>query len=138
LSIRFQGADYTTYNHSDSYPKGLGLQIVLFAMKYLNNFESIQAFGKKIAQMEWQSTGRGEPAHHPQGGELLHAIATDKIDRVAMDNGLFQTGLDCEFGYTLDLDQGVLVFWDLPERVESFPLATISQCAVGVMDCERR
>jgi len=31
-----------------------------------------------------------------------------------------------------------LEFWDLPERAVSFPLATITPCAVGVMDCERR
>ena len=138
LSIRFQGLDYTTYNHSDSYPKGLGLRVILFAMEYLHSLESIQAFGLKIARMEWTCRGRGSGAHNPQGADLLFAIATGKADRVAMDNGLFQTGLDCEFAYILDLDQGVLGFWHLPERVESFRLDTISQCAVDVMDCGRR
>lgn len=138
LSIRFQGLDYTTYNHSDSYPKALGLRIVLFAMEHLRSLEWIHAFGMKIARLDWTCRGRGSGERNPQGGDLLFAIASDKVDRVAMDNSLFQTGLDCEFAYVLDLDQGVLDFWHLPERVESFQLATISQCAVDVMECERR
>jgi len=34
LSFRFNGQDYVTYNHSDSYPKALGAWICRFAQEH--------------------------------------------------------------------------------------------------------
>jgi len=138
LAFRFEGLDYVTYTHSDSYPRGLGRGIVHFAQAHLNGREAIRAFGRKLAALEWLSRPRDARSGCPQGVDLLHAIAAGRVSRIVHDRQLFRTCLDCEFAYILDLDAGVLEFWDLPERAESFPLASISACAVGVMECGRR
>jgi hypothetical protein len=105
LAFRFEGLDYVTYNHSDSFPRALGRRIVHFAQERLNGRE---------------------------------AIAAGKVSRIVHGRQLFRTCLDCEFAYILDLDAGVLEFWELPERAESFPLDSISVCAVDVMESGRR
>jgi hypothetical protein len=138
LAFRFEGLDYVTYNHSDSYPKGLGRGIVHFAQEHLRGRDSIQAFGRKLAALEWLTQPRDTSAGTPQGAELLEAIATGRVRRVVHDPQLSRTCLGCEFAYILDLDAEVLEFWDLPERAETFPLGSICSCAVGVMECERR
>jgi hypothetical protein len=138
LAFRFEGLDYVTYNHSDSYPKALGRGIVHFAQEHLKGPEAIRAFGRKIAALEWVSRPRDARPSCPQGADLLDAIAGGRVRRIVHDSLMFRTGLGCEFAYILDLDAGVLEFWDLPERAESFPLASISSCAVGVMECGRR
>lgn len=140
LAFRFEGRDYVTYNHSDSYPKALGARIIVFAQEHLNGKEAIQAFGRKIAALEWVSPAREARAFRPQGWDLLAAIAGNRITRVLADNDLFHTCMDGEFAYVLDLDKRVLEFWDMPghERVASFPLVSISLCAVDIMECERR
>jgi hypothetical protein len=137
LSFHFQGQDYVTYNHSDSYPKGLGARIVRFAQDHLKGAEAIQAFGRKIAALEWVHQARDARSATPQGADLLAAIAAGKLAKVISNSELFRTCLDCEFAYILDLDAGVLEFWNLPDRVETFPLASISSCAVDIMECER-
>jgi hypothetical protein len=138
LAFRFQGQDYVTYNPSDSYPKALGARIVRFAQEHLNGDEAIQAFGRKLAGLEWVARARDARSACLHGADLLTAIAGARVNRIVRDSRLFQTRMDCEFAYILDLDAGVLEFWDLPERAESFPLASISPCAVGVMECGRR
>lgn len=138
LAFRFKGQDYVTYNHSDSYPAGLGIRVVLFAQGHLKGAEAIQAFGNKIAALDWVTRPWGRRSDCPQGGELLAAIAEDRITRVVQDSHLFRTGLDCEFAYILDLDSEILEFWDLPEKREFFPLASINICMVDTMECERR
>jgi hypothetical protein len=138
LSIRFLGQDYVTYNHSDSYPRCLGARIVHFAQEHLQGAEAIRTFGQKTAALKWDLPAGSARQARIHGGDLLAAIARGEITHVAKDEGLFQTCLDCEFAYILDLDEAVLEFWDLPERAVFFPLASINSCAVGVMDCERR
>ena len=138
LAFRFEGLDYVTYNHSDSYPRALGRGIVHFAEEHLKGREAIRAFGRKLAALEWLSQPRDARSGCPQGAELLEAIAAGKVSRIVHDSQRFRTCMDCEFAYILDLDAGVLEFWDLPERAESFPLAAISACAVGGMESGRR
>jgi hypothetical protein len=140
LSFRFNGQDYVTYNHSDSYPKALGSWICQFAQEHLNSEAAIETFGRKIQALVWVDDAKDRGAARLQGRELLEAIAQGLVRRVAWRNQAFRLCLDCEFAYILDLDAGVLEFWDLTEgdRVEAFALATLTTCAVDVMECARR
>jgi hypothetical protein len=138
LSIRYKGLDYVTYNHSDSYPKHLGALIVHFVQHHLQGEEAIHTFGRKTAALEWVKAAADARSSYPQGGDLLAAIAKGEITRLPTGEDLFRTCLDYEYAYILDLDERVLEFWDLSERIETFPLATLHPCAVGVMECERR
>lgn len=138
LAFRFEGLDYVTYNHSDSYPRALGAEIAKFAQEHLDGEEAIQAFGQKIKAVEWVSRARDARSADLQGGELLAAIAGGRVTRIVHDCQMFQTCMDCEFAYILDLDGGVLEFWDLPERALVYPLASIGPCTVGIMECARR
>jgi hypothetical protein len=134
LGFRFQGQDYVTYNHSDSYPRYLGALIVDFIRDQLGSEEAVQAFGRKIACLDWFS-GDGARSFAIQGRALLDAIAAGAVNRIPRDQTLFQTCLDCEFAYVLDLDQGLLEFWDLPDKVETFRLVSIPFFAETEMEC---
>jgi hypothetical protein len=140
LSFRFEGQDYVTYNHCDSYPKALGTSICLFAQEHLNSKAALESFGQKLQALEWVDGFRKGETTQVQGGALLEAIAKGAVRRIARDNRAFRLCLDCEFAYILDLDEDVMEFWDLVagERVETFTLGSLSLCAVDVMECERR
>ena len=140
LSFHFQGQNYVTYNHSDSYPKALGAWICLFAQEHLNSKASIKSFGQKLQALEWVDGFGQRDTAQLQGGALLEAIAKGKVQRIARDNRAFRLCMDCEFAYILDLDKDVMEFWDLVagEQVETFTLDSLSLCAVDVMECERR
>ena len=137
LAFRFEGQEYVTYNHSDSDPEALGARIVRFAREHLHGREAIQAFGRKLAAVEWIARARGARWFCLQGADLLAAIAGQRVTRIIHHRRLFQPCRDCEFAYLLDLDAGILEFWDLPARAETFPLASISDRAVGIMECGR-
>ena len=138
LGFRVNGQDYITYNHSDSYPQWLGMRVVQFAHDHLHSLEAIQAFGRKIEALGWDLIPREARSAQPQGPELLAAIAEGRVLRVGKGRDLFHTCLDCEFAYVLDLDEGQLEFWDLPDLVATFPLLDANTCNVDVMECERR
>ena len=140
FSFRFNGQDYVTYHPSDSYPEGLGSWLVHFAQRRLATDAEIEAFGTKLEALEWRapSPAQGRPCRGFLGYELLEGIAEGRITWMFQDPDLVRTCLDCEFAYLLDLDAGVLEFWNLPERIASFPLASISSWAVGIMACEQR
>ena len=71
---------------------------------------------------------------------MLEGIAKGEVRRIARDNRAFRLCIDCEFAYILDLDEDVMEFWDLiaGECVKTFPLDSLSPCAVDIMECERR
>ncbi|MGA2083659.1 MAG: hypothetical protein ABSH53_24080 [Holophaga sp.] len=138
LVFRFHGRDYVTYNHHDSYPKGLGAWVVRFAELFLTSEAAIEAFGRKIEALEWVDDFRNRAVTRLQGRDLLAGIVRGEVRRVARENHLFTFGGDREFAYVLDLDAGILEFWDLPDRVRTYPLYHLSSCAVDVMECERR
>jgi len=140
LSFRFNGQDYVTYNHWDSYPKALGTWICRFAQEHLRSDLARKSFGQKIQALEWVEGFGNSEATRLQGRELLEAIAKDEVRQVTRNNQAFRTFLDCEFAYVLDLDAGLMEFWNLVEggQVEAFPLVPISTFAVDVMECARR
>lgn len=140
LSFRFNGQDYVTYNHSDSYPKALGAWICRFAQEHLDSQASIDAFGQRIQALEWVEGDRDREASRLQGRDLLEALANGKVRRVARDNRAFTHSMDCEFAYILDLDAGLMEFRDLVDggKVETFSLVSLTMCAVDVMECARR
>ncbi|BDU71341.1 hypothetical protein [Mesoterricola silvestris] len=140
LAFCFNGRHYVTYNHSDSYPKGLGAGVCRFAAAHLHSPSAIEAFGRKLEALEWVDNARDGEATRLQGGELLAAIAQGEVRRVARENLAFTLGGDREFAYILDLDQGRMEFWDLFDggQAATFDLETLSSCAVDVMECERR
>lgn len=137
LSFRFNGQDYVTYNHSDSYPKGPGAWICRFAQKHLNSESAMGSFGRKVQAVEWVDGFGDREACRLQGLELLEAIGNGEVRRVARNNQAFSLCGDCEFACILDLDAGRMEFWDLVEgdRVVTFPLLSLSTCAVDVMEC---
>jgi len=140
LSFRFNGQDYVTYNHSDSYPKGLGAWVCAFAQEHLGSETAIEAFGHRIQALQWVDNPRDRTATRLQGRDLLEAIARGEVQRVPRNNRAFELCLDCEFAYILDLDAGQMEFWDLVEgeRAASFPLEWLTPLAVDIMECERR
>jgi hypothetical protein len=139
LSFRFKGQDYVTYNHCDSYPEALGAWVCRFAQEHLDSEAAIEQFGLKIQALEWVDDSRDWRTTRLQGKELLEAIVKGEVRRVSRNNRAFRLCLDCEFAYVLDLDAGVMQFWDLVEgeRLEEFSLVSLTTCAVAVMECAR-
>lgn len=137
MTLRHGGRDFITYIHSDAYPRGQGSRIIRFALDHLDSEEAIGRFGGMVARLTWVSRARGPRLTDPQGGDLLAAIARGAATHVHADPEALRTRHDCEFAYVLDLDAGVLEFWELPWRVEAFALESLSSCAVDVMECAR-
>lgn len=140
LSFRFKGQNYVTYNHCDSYPKALGSWVCRFAEEHLNSPASITTFGQKIQTLSWVDYPGDQGATALQGRELLEGIVKGEVLRVARNNQAFSLCHDCEFAYILDLDAGLLEFWDLLDgnRLEVFPLVSLTTCAVDRMEWSRR
>jgi hypothetical protein len=140
LSFRFMGQDYVTYNRWDSQPKDLGAWIAGFAREHLNGEAAIIAFGQKIAALEWVPRVRAGRSFcgQPRGGDLLAGIAKGEVRRLIKEGDFRGLCLDCQFAYILDLDEGVLEFWDLSERIKAFPLVNLNPRGTEVMRCEQQ
>lgn len=132
LALRHGGRDFVTYNHFQSDPEGLGTRIIGFARKHLADRGAIRAFGRKVAAIAWIEAGaRTARAFHPQGADLLEAIAAGEIRSAVCGDDLYRACLECEYAYILDLDEGVLECWDLRDKVRTLPLASDSAHPAG-------
>jgi hypothetical protein len=106
-------------------------------LDHLDSPEAIAAFTRRAARVVWSTGVPGARGARPQGADLLEAILRGDLAQGFADRDPFRMCLDCEFAYVLDLDTEVLEFWELPDRAEAFPLATLSPYAVEEMECAR-
>lgn len=130
LCLRYRGQDHVSFHPSEGGPRALGAAIVRFVRERLQAPGAAQAFGRKAAALS--RCGRGA-APGCRGEALLAAIDRGEPVPLGRDDCLRRLWQECDYAYVLDLDEGALEFWDLRERVATFPLARLGEAAVTVM-----
>jgi len=127
-----------TYVHHDAFPEELGRLVVEFVAKRLKTVGGQEQFRSALAEVTWIED---EMAHVDadsvarygwdgicswygvlrqfQGAVGLHAIADGNL-RHLIDDSDFISAWDCEYAYVLDLDRGVLEFWEGNQNEPTF------------------
>lgn len=127
--FRRNGVDKITYNHSDSYPDGLGCDVVDFCRRHsvgeMNKMydtivlvkEDSKPTKEQIETCE-RYTNLGVSTQSPDDWYCLLRGAQGNLDAYAnglsymIDSGDFiLDSLFCEYGYIINLDKNVLEFW---------------------------
>lgn len=136
LCLRHRGQEFVTYHADGGGPRALGAEIVRFARERLQAPDAARAFGRKAASLS--RSGRGA-APGCRGAALLAAIDRGEPVPLGRADCLKNHWPSCDYAYVLDLDEGALEFWDLRERLATFPLERLGEAAVTVMaDCGPR
>lgn len=121
------------YNHSDSYPSGLGDEVVKFCKKviywplFITNFERVRFVDgdyvptpKEIEEnKKWANLSVSEKKYEDlycllrglQGSPTLNAIYAGEVTLLKDSSDFIKDGLFCEFGYVLNLDALTLEFY---------------------------
>ena len=102
IGFRSNGVDKVTYNHYDSYPTGLGFDL----MKELNKAKMcVKAMRRRFEQIEmWNGK-----CDFTEGGALLKYLETLKMDK---SNNFMEDSLWCEWAYVVNLDDEVLEIYE--------------------------
>jgi hypothetical protein len=128
LGVRIDGQDKLTYNHYDSYPTGLGHEVIcaIRALHNLKSHEWIEEKSRELQLVEWgahpdqeqfefvKSALSGNDSVYPTDWEgLLRGSQGKLIDYLLvgymMDSHEFiNDSLFCEWAYIVNLDTGML------------------------------
>lgn len=131
--FRVDGKDYISYNHFDSYPSGLGVDILAQAKSLIARKGGIEALKKQVRKIRLVTNAtpptpedikRCEPFTDLSVSErstsdwyCLLRKAQGRLDAlvrcgVMMDSSAFLTdSLFCEYAYIINLDDGTLEFY---------------------------
>jgi hypothetical protein len=128
-----------TYNHYDSYPEGLGMDVLEFC-KSINNWEYLKVLAERLMLVDSDSTpqrshkqmyakyadtGVGNQSlddwycllRNIQGAKTLYEITNSNLKHI-IDNHMFLAdSLFCEWAYIIDLDEmGLRVYKGFNEK----------------------
>jgi hypothetical protein len=128
---------YVTYNHFDSYPNGLGKNMVEFCQKVQKesgwetlkkNMKQVKLVSEKSkVPVEWQqkyaeycdTTVSEQTASRwycllrkLQGVGILEAIYSGKVSHMINSFSFLKDSLFCEYAYIINLDTGFLEFYE--------------------------
>jgi hypothetical protein len=150
VGVKLDGKYYVTYNHFDSYPSGLGKEVVEFCQKVVKTHGGIELFcqnmkrvnlvkqsvkaskemQKKYAGYCDESVSSQDSAdwycllRHLQGSSILHEIFAGKVQHMIDSFSFLKDSLFCEYAYIVNLDDKVLEFYEgfNKEKGKSGPL----------------
>jgi hypothetical protein len=136
VGVKVDGKYKVTYNHWDSYPDGLGKEVVEFCQKVHdeNGWETLKKNMKQVslvsdrkkAAVKWQqayseycdtSVSKGTPSdwycllRNLQGVAILEAIYSGKVSHMINSFSFLKDSLFCEYAYIINLDSGYLEFY---------------------------
>lgn len=132
VGFQIDGIIKATYNHSDSYPKELGVEVADFLNQLSTN--DIKTFKEKIKKLRWvyaddlpspsdintyghfadRDVDVCEPTdwygllRETQGVNSLALIFSDALDVLIDSSDFLETSRDCEWGYILNFDECTL------------------------------
>jgi hypothetical protein len=143
-----------TYNHMDSYPEGLGAEVISFVRSHLNTPEKIDNFKNKVLGLRVVKSDEKptpdilnyyedianrtdvsfSPGHDLDRGKLefysllrryqgatgLAAIARGELHHWIDNKAFLNDSLFCEYAYILDLNHGVLEFYEGFQQTDGF------------------
>lgn len=137
--IRKGQKDKLTYNHFDSYPSGLGKDVLRFLHDGLHGLYDLDAFFDKIklvdissvpdeqaidwsikhgfyvsnvsnqSTQDWYCLLRGLQGNFEAYEKLA---STDDVIYMSDDSDFIKASLFCEYAYIINLDENVLEFWE--------------------------
>jgi hypothetical protein len=134
--FKANGKYYVTYNHSDSYAKGLGAEVVKFC-DYVNAKDGWNALKSKVKKVTlvnedkkptraqirkyavYGNTAVGNQTlddwycllRNLQYGEILYGIESGKVKHMTDSFEFMADSLFCEYGYIINLDEMTLDFY---------------------------
>ena len=141
LGFKYKDKYYITYNHFDSYPGGLGADVVDFIqhIKKQNKENYLDILKKNVSKLKlvdghtsqptekerkmyysYLNTGVGEKTekdwycllHDIQGIETLFAIYEGKLKHMIDSLNFLKDGLFCEYAYIINIDTEKLEFYE--------------------------
>ncbi|TVY56120.1 hypothetical protein LSUE1_G008810 [Lachnellula suecica] len=157
LGFIIRGKRHAAYNHWDSYPSGLGSQIVAFLLSLsppdyalmLARLEEItwvdektipsQELQDQYSALGYSNTGVGNQAlsdwycllHKLQGAAALPAIKEGKVKHLAESIEFLEDGLFCEWTYFIDFEAQTLETWKEAKR---YDVRSFTELDSGYMD----
>lgn len=139
IGFRLNGKLKGTYNHFDSYPSGLGAEVISFVQDNLldnakldtfrvnaSTLKTVKSQGKPSAEwVPYYLDTQGEPSlgmaraltewyallREFQGVKGLEGILAGKLKHWINSNVFLKDSLFCEFAYILDLDKKQIEFY---------------------------
>lgn len=124
------------YNHFDSYPDGLGADVVDFIVK-VNNEDGWEKFilnGEKLKNIEGRVTDKNLIERYKkysnlgvsskelsdpyclfreiQGADWLHEMYSGELEHYMLNNKFIKESLFCEYAYIINLDTMKFEFYD--------------------------
>lgn len=133
LGVKTEGKYYLTYNQCDSYPEGLGQDVVDFvnelteekAQKLRKGFKGLTIVDSQDnPKGKWKTyyasshenvdTGENWYAYLRgfQGIETLKGVLTGVLKHIILTNDFIQDSLFCEYAYIINLDDNTLEFYE--------------------------
>ena len=148
IGLRVNGKFLGTYNHSDSYPDGLGADLTDFVRNLAKNGQT-QTFKANAAKVKMVNS-QSKPSekvyayyHGLTGGSMLgaererkefysllrgyqgvaglDAILSGQLKHITKDPEFIKDSLFCEYAYILDLDREVLEYYEGFTKVKPSP-----------------
>lgn len=138
VGVRSEGQLYITYNHWDSYPSGLGTEMVAFCRRLTK--ETIATLKERFKHVKIvEQTGKATPEEQKkyieagfydngvssqsseewycllrklQGVGYLEAVLEGKCQHWIDDKEFLKDSLFCEYAYIIDLDKEDLLFFE--------------------------
>lgn len=131
LGFRSNGTDYLSYNHFDSYPSGLGVEVLKFVRRYAGRLDNLKAKLSKLKAVTQadtptpkdikalapftelavseQSTADWYCLTRATQGDLVKIL---KSGYMYVDNEFILDSLFCEYAYIINLDSETLEVYE--------------------------
>lgn len=158
--FRCSGKLYAMYNHFDSYPEGLGQDVVEFCkmvpdwgsdviLKRISNIKLVDENGtpspKKIKKYSRFHSNPNEGLHgriedetwywllHSlQGVGILAGIVTGKVKHMIDDADFLDDEISCQWAYIINIDEQTLEVWHKAKMLYAYNLAELPDFMLGI------
>lgn len=109
LGFRLLGKEYIAYNHFDSYPGGLGYDVISFVQR-VNAEDGWTNLKSRVSQL--LPAAKGQIPRTLEGVALLHSAYDGAISYFPDDADFMKDGLFNEYSYIINLDKMTLECYD--------------------------
>lgn len=109
LGFRLGGKDYIAYNHFDSYPDGLGFDVIEFVNR-VNLEDGWTRLKQNVSQL--RTASKGEVSRDMEGVAMLHSVYDEALKCFPNASDFMKDGLFNEYSYIIDLDEMMLDCFD--------------------------
>ena len=127
IGFRYNGKDNIAYNHSDSYPDGLGIDTVTF-IERVNAEDGWKQLATKVANLS--VIDDDADIRNLEGSPMLHAVYDGALTQFPDDADFMKDGLFNEYSYIINLDKMVLECFDSGNLLKTIGLSLVTREAL--------